>query len=68
VSDVQLSQGKSLVLAGPQNQSGHSGQEKNPRPCQERNPGHPNHSLITILTEVSWLLIMITNTTTLKNV
>jgi hypothetical protein len=29
-------------------QSGHHGEERNPRPCQESNPGHPASSLVTI--------------------
>jgi hypothetical protein len=29
---------------------------KNPCPCQESNPGHPAHSFVTILTELSWLI------------
>jgi len=36
-------------LAGPQGQSGHGGKEKNFSPWQESNPGHPAHSLVTIL-------------------
>jgi hypothetical protein len=29
-----------------------SGEEKKPCPCQESNPGHPAHGLVTVLTEL----------------
>jgi hypothetical protein len=35
-----------------------SDEEKSPCPCQKLNPGHPTHSLITILTELPQLIIL----------
>jgi len=40
-------------LGGPQSQSGRGG------PCWELNPGRPTHSLVTILFELSWLLLLL---------
>jgi hypothetical protein len=45
-------------LGGPQNLSGCGGEEKNSQPPQgikHQNPDPPAHSLVTILTELSWL-------------
>jgi hypothetical protein len=39
-----------------QTQSGHDGKDKSSHLCRKLNPGHPAHSLITVLTEVSCLL------------
>jgi len=33
-----------------------SGKEKNPYPYWESNPGRPAYSLVTILTELPWLM------------
>jgi len=45
-------------LGGPQSQSGCSGEKKNPSPSWESNPGHPAHSLITILAELPQLQLI----------
>jgi hypothetical protein len=43
-------------LDGLQNQCSCGGEEKeDPCPCQELNPSHPACSLVTILTELSWI-------------
>jgi hypothetical protein len=40
----------------PQSQSGRDGEEKTRHcPCRELNPGRPAHSLVCIMTELSWL-------------
>jgi len=44
-------------MDGHQNWSGHGGKDKRPFSCPKSNPGHPVHSLVTILTEPLWLLI-----------
>jgi hypothetical protein len=43
-------------LGVPQSWSGHGGKEKNSCPCWESNSGHPTHSLVTILIELTWLI------------
>jgi hypothetical protein len=45
-------------LGGLRKQSGRSGEEKNSFhcPCRESNAGRPAHSLVSILTELPWLL------------
>jgi len=45
-------------MGGPQSHCGWSGKEKSPCPCQESNPHHPVCSLVTILSELSWLLVV----------
>jgi len=58
-SETLYLQGKSFLypsdrrLGGPQNQSGSSGEEKNPCSYQELNPCHPVHNLVIILSEVT---------------
>jgi len=43
----------------PQCQSGCGGKEKkNPYPCHESKPGHPDHSLVTVLNELPRLHII----------
>jgi hypothetical protein len=46
-------------LDGPQNRRGTFGEEKNFCPFREINPGGPGRSLVTILTELSWFLLLI---------
>jgi hypothetical protein len=45
-------------LGGSQSQSATRGKEKNLCSCQKLNPGLPAHSLITVLTELTWLLMV----------
>jgi hypothetical protein len=44
------------TLSGPQSQSGHGGEDKNPYPNQELNPIHPDLVLIIMLTALSQLM------------
>jgi hypothetical protein len=44
-------------LSGPQSRPERSGKEKNPNFCRESSPSHPAPSLVTILTELPWLLL-----------
>jgi len=46
-------------LDGAHIESGHSGEEENSLPCQKSNPGHPAHSLVSILIELSQFLYII---------
>jgi hypothetical protein len=48
---------KERALGEPQSQSGCSDGEKNPYICWELHPTHPAHSLVTILPELSCLLL-----------
>jgi hypothetical protein len=43
-----------MKLGGPQSWSG-SGEEKKSQPCQQLNPDHPPHNLVTILTQLPQL-------------
>jgi hypothetical protein len=43
-------------LSGSQGWSGGNNKEKNPCPCQKSSLGYPVHCLVTILTEIPWLL------------
>jgi hypothetical protein len=42
-------------LGRPQRWSGHSEEEKKALPYQKYNSGYPSHSLVTVLTDLSWL-------------
>jgi len=44
-------------LDGPQSQSGCNAEEKNSLPTRNPNPGHPAHSLVTMVTELPWILL-----------
>jgi hypothetical protein len=47
------------ILGGPQNRAGRRDEKNNSCLCRESNPGSPARGLITIPTEVSWLLNVI---------
>jgi len=42
-------------VGGPPSQSGCGGEEKNHCPHWKSNPGFPPHTLVTVLTALSWL-------------
>jgi hypothetical protein len=45
-------------LWGPQSRYGRGDEEENPSPYRDSIPGRPARSLVTILTELAWLLLL----------